>query len=177
MQTADVIIVDVPTADPNGIRACLAVHEWAPGARLLVLANDTGEAFRIAAFESGADDVLTKPFSMREALLRVGVLHRRQSATRASESWTLGALAVDRGARSVTVSGRAVTLTRREFDLLVELIERSGRVQTRAVLISRVWGGRAASLRVVDTTIKRLRKKLGSAVQIEGIRNVGYKVG
>jgi two-component system phosphate regulon response regulator PhoB len=175
MLTADVIIADLPTADPKGIAACRAVHEWAPIARLLVLANDAGEAFRIATFESGADDVLTKPFSMRGLLLRIGALYRRRP--RAIDSWTLGALAIDLAARRVTVSGRTVALSRQEFDVLVELIARSGRVQTRAALISRVWGGRAASHRVVDTTVKRLRKKLGATFPIEAVRNIGYRVG
>jgi two-component system phosphate regulon response regulator PhoB len=115
---------------------------------------------------------------MRELVLRIRSLSRRRSrAVTPTEAIALGALKIDRGARRVEVGGVPVELTRREFDLLVHLAERVDRVQTRDTLVADVWGEIPDSGRVVDTTIKRLRKKLGPrGPAIQTVRGVGYKL-
>jgi two-component system, OmpR family, phosphate regulon response regulator PhoB len=144
---------------------------------LIVLTAALAEADRVTAFEAGVDDYVTKPHSMRELLLRVRAVGRRRSTPPPSETLTIGQLSIDRAARRVDVAGVAIDLTRREFDVLVHLAERVGRVQTRESLVAEVWGEIADSGRVVDTTIKRVRKKLGAnAPAIKTIRGVGYKL-
>ena len=175
----DIVLFDLQLPDMNGIELCQKLR--APGTRrpaLVVLTSRSDESDRVAAFEAGADDYVTKPHSMRELVLRVRALARRRPrAIPAVDLITLGPLKIDRAARRVAVGGVGVELTRREFDLLLRLAERSGRVQTRDTLVSDVWGEIADSGRVVDTTVKRLRKKLGpGGPSIKTIRGVGYKL-
>jgi two-component system phosphate regulon response regulator PhoB len=175
----DIVLFDWHLPDMNGIDLCHALRAQATRRpSLFVLTSATAEADRIAAFEAGADDYVTKPHSMRELVLRIRALSRRRSASApTSDTISLGTLKIDRAARRVEVAGSSVDLTRREFDLLLCLAERAGRVQTRDVLVGEVWGEIADSGRVVDTTIKRLRKKLGGVgPSIRTVRGVGYKL-
>jgi len=175
----DIILFELQLPDMNGIELCKKLR--LPGTRrpaLFVLTSRGDESDRVAAFEAGADDYVIKPHSMRELVLRVRALARRRSrATPSIDLITLGPLKIDRAARRVDIGGAGIELTRREFDLLLRLAERAGRVQTRDTLISEVWGEIADSGRVVDTTVKRLRKKLGPiGPSIKTIRGVGYKL-
>ena len=175
----DIVLFDLHLPDMNGIELCQTLR--APGMKhpsLFVLTSAREESDRIAAFEAGADDYVTKPHSMREVVLRVRALSRRRSAsTSTTELITRGALTIDRAARRVDVAGSSIELTRREFDLLLRLAESAGRVQTRDILVTDLWGDIADSGRVVDTTVKRLRKKLGHlGPTIRTVRGVGYKL-
>ena len=137
------------------------------------------EADRIQGLELGADDYVVKPFSVRELLLRVKAVLRRSDADEGPASQlTAGDIQLDTSRHQVRVKGEEVTLTALEFRLLRTLMERGGRVQTREVLLSDVWGIQAEiHTRTVDTHIKRLREKLGPAGDIiETIRGVGYKL-
>lgn len=176
----DIVIFDLALPDISGMDMCRAIRtEARRRPSFCVLTAATAEADRVAAFEAGVDDYVVKPHSMRELILRLRSLSRRRGAgaSSPSESITLGTLKIDRPARRVEVAGSPVEVTRREFDLLLHLVERAGRVQTRDTLVAGVWGEIADSARVVDTTVKRLRKKLGArGPAIRTVRGVGYTI-
>jgi two-component system, OmpR family, phosphate regulon response regulator PhoB len=173
----DIVLFDLNLPDMPGIQLCRALRSEPRRPSFCVLTSAKDEADRVAAFEAGVDDYVTKPHSMRELILRLRSLSRRRSSKPTAEMLVVGALRVDRAARRVGVAGTSIELTRREFDLLLHLAERVGRVQTRDTLVAEIWGEIADSGRVVDTTIKRIRRKLGdSAPEIVTIRGVGYKL-
>jgi two-component system phosphate regulon response regulator PhoB len=122
---------------------------------------------------------VVKPFSVRELMLRVQAILRRTSPNRneAPQIVDFGSLRVDRGAHRVWVEGAEVELTALEFKLLVLLYDRRNRVQSRSVLLDDVWGIKGdLATRTVDTHVKRLREKLGSAGDyVETVRGVGYR--
>ena len=136
------------------------------------------EVDRIVGFEVGADDYVTKPFSVRELMLRVRAILRRTDASDSEdETIEFGRLTIDIPGHRVSVDGEEVSLTALEFNLLTTFLERRGRVQTRDVLLGDVWDIHAdVTTRTVDTHVKRLREKLGPAgAYIETIRGVGYR--
>lgn len=175
-----IVIFDLALADIGGIELARTIRrDSATGAALLVvLTARTGEDERVAAFEAGVDDYVTKPHSTRELLLRVRALARRKSDAPKAHSLEVGRLRIDVAARQAWNERARVDLTRREFDVLLLLAERAGRVQTREVLIADVWGDEVNhSGRIVDTTVKRLRRKIQSAgCEIRTVRGVGYKL-
>ena len=129
-------------------------------------------------FELGADDYVTKPFSVRELILRVKVILKKQSEINSNESAIeYGPIIMDLDAHNVSVEGAEITLTALEFKLLKHLLTRKGRVQTRDQLLGDVWGySSEVTTRTVDTHIKRLREKLGvTGNLIQTIRGVGYR--
>ncbi len=147
---------------------------------VIILTARRDEADRIKGLELGADDYLTKPFSPRELVLRVGaVLRRAQSAPVAGSGRTLrgGNIAVDLNAMTVTVDDAPVDLTPTEFRLLVALLERRGRVQDRQQLLEAAWDVHARiETRTVDMHVQRLRSKLGAGGEwIETVRGFGYR--
>jgi DNA-binding response OmpR family regulator len=146
---------------------------------VLMLTARTDEADRVLGLELGADDYLTKPFSPRELVARVGAVLRRTTASVASDAVLRhGALEVDVGARMARVAGRDVDLTTLEFDLLHAFAAAPARVFRREELIERVWGGAYdGSDRVVDVHVSNLRQKLaeaGGTDLIRTVRGVGY---
>ena len=146
---------------------------------VLMLTARTDEADRVLGLELGADDYLSKPFSPRELVARVGAVLRRTGASDlASDVLRHGALEVDRGARIARVDGREVDLTTLEFDLLRAFAAAPGRVFRRDELIERVWdGGVDGSDRIVDVHVSNLRQKLadaGGPDLIRTVRGVGY---
>ena len=147
---------------------------------VVVLTARRDEADRIKGLELGADDYVTKPFSPRELVLRVGaVLRRSQSPAIAGSSRTLrgGPITVDVGAMLVAVADGEVDLTPTEYRLLVTLLERRGRVQTRQQLLETAWDIHARiETRTVDMHVQRLRAKLGEHGElIETVRGFGYR--
>jgi two-component system phosphate regulon response regulator PhoB len=138
------------------------------------------EIDRVVGFEVGADDYVTKPFSVRELMLRVRAVLRRGSAPGATGEETLldtPLLRLDVAAHEVRVQGEDVALTATEFRLLETLVRRAGRVQSRGTLLQDVWDlSPNLHTRTVDTHMKRLREKLGpAAAHIETVRGVGYR--
>jgi len=147
---------------------------------VIVLTARRDEADRVRGLELGADDYVTKPFSPRELVLRVGaVLRRSQSPAVAGASRLLqgGDITVDLNAMRVSVNGDSVDLTPTEYRLLVTLLERRGRVQTRQQLLETAWDIHARiETRTVDMHVQRLRAKLGDAGRlIETVRGFGYR--
>lgn len=179
----DLVLLDLMLPDGSGVDLCrtLRSREDTAEVPILMVTALTAEADRIAGFEAGADDYVTKPYSVRELMLRVQAMLRRAQSTDRSSSphraWTFGCLGVDQDAHRVRVEGEEVTLTALEFRLLVWLWARRGRVQARDRLLEEVWGHSGdLATRTVDTHIKRLRQKLGAGgAYIETVRGVGYR--
>jgi two-component system phosphate regulon response regulator PhoB len=145
---------------------------------VVMLTARADEVDRIVGFELGADDYLTKPFSPRELVLRVKAIMKRSQGTPVTPSkLKFPGLVIDPDRHLVEVDDEEVILTATEFKLLEHLAGRSGRVQTREMLLDEVWGyPYEGYARTVDTHIRRLRKKLGRLKDcIETIRGVGYR--
>lgn len=147
---------------------------------VIILTARREEADRVRGLELGADDYLTKPFSPRELVLRVGaVLRRSQSPAVAGATRLLrgGGIVVDLNALAVTIAGEPADLTPTEYRLLVTLLERRGRVQSREQLLRAAWDVQAKiETRTVDMHVQRLRAKLGAAGDyIETVRGFGYR--
>jgi DNA-binding response OmpR family regulator len=190
----DLVVLDLMLPDGSGFDLIGQIRRRGRGTAIIVLSSRDGEADRVAALETGADDYVTKPFSPREIVARVRAVLRRAAPERpaameapggASTGTGAGAaplpLAVDEPTRRATVHGRLMDLTRVEFDLLACMLAAPGRVFTRAQLIDRVWGdGFAITDRTVDSHVKGLRRKVaeagGDAALIETVRGVGYRV-
>ncbi|MFC3804645.1 response regulator transcription factor [Terrabacter sp. MAHUQ-38] len=172
--TALVLDIGLPTVD--GIEVCRRLRargDWTPV--LFVTARDD-EVDRILGIELGADDYITKPFSPRELVARLGsVLRRTRGDATAPEVLRSGDLVVDLTSHEVRVRGHEIALTATEFDLLAHLLRRPGVVFTREQLLSDVWGYAAtAGGRTVDVHVAQVRAKLGTASPIRTVRSVGY---
>jgi DNA-binding response OmpR family regulator len=180
-EAPDLVILDVNLPVLSGFDVCRALRSR-PGTQhvpVIMLTARTAEQDRVAGLDLGADDYLTKPFSLRELAARVrAVLRRRAGAAAASVSLYRGRhLTADFDAVAVEVDGRPVRLTRREFELLRCLVENRGRVLSRDRLLERVWGyDRFIETRSVDVHVGRLRAKLGVAgPHIETVVGLGYR--
>jgi DNA-binding response OmpR family regulator len=178
------VVLDLMLPDGSGFDFISKIRKAGNGTPVIVLSSRDGEADRVAALETGADDYVTKPFSPREVVARVrAVLRRLQSSAPApvpSTSWHTP-LRVDGATRRAHVGEQLLELTRVEFDLLRTLLEGPGRVFTRPEIIDRVWGdGYAITDRTIDSHVKSLRRKVseagGSPALIETVRGVGYRV-
>ena len=182
-ERADLVVLDLMLPDGSGFDFIGTLRAKRPGKPVIVLSSRDGEADRVAALETGADDYVTKPFSPREIVARVRAVLRRTSAQIVPpEPPELPPIVIDRVTRRAEVSGATLELTRVEFDLLACMLDGPGRVYTRAELIDRVWGdGFAITDRTIDSHVKALRRKLGEAGGdagiIETVRGVGYRVG
>ncbi len=179
-QRPDLVLLDLMLPDIPGTEICKTIKAD-PALRntqVVMLTAKGEEIDRVVGFELGADDYVVKPFSVRELLLRVqAILRRSQGEQEVAPGFQFGSLRVDREAHRVWAKDEELELTALEFKLLVTLFDRKNRVQTRAALLSDVWGIDAdITTRTVDTHVKRLREKLGEAgVYIETVRGVGYR--
>ncbi len=180
----DLIILDLMLPGIDGLDMCRQIKQDARTRHIpiLMLTARKEEVDRIVGLELGADDYVVKPFSPRELVLRAQAILRRsqgssQSATE-TEGWLhMGPISIDKAAHQALLNGDPLELTGTEFKLLITLIERRGRVQTRDDLLNTVWGYEYSGYgRTVDTHIRRLREKLGEASEwIETVRGVGYR--
>ncbi|HEX6008009.1 MAG TPA: response regulator transcription factor, partial [Burkholderiales bacterium] len=178
----DLIVLDLMLPGFSGYEVLAEIRRRPELAEvpIIVLTARREESDRIKGLELGADDYLTKPFSPRELVLRVGaVLRRAQSLPVAGSGRTLrgGNIVVDLNALEVTVQGAPVELTPTEYRLLVALLERRGRVQNRQQLLEAAWDVHARiETRTVDMHVQRLRNKLGPGGEwIETVRGFGYR--
>jgi two-component system phosphate regulon response regulator PhoB len=182
-QRPDLVLLDLMLPGLSGKEVCQAIRRDAvtQSTPVIMLTAKGEEVDRVVGLEVGADDYVTKPFSMRELLLRVQTILRRagggKPAVSGASSFEFGCLRVDVDAHRAWVEGREIDLTALEFKLLVTLHERKNRVQRRETLLNDVWGISAdVTTRTVDTHVKRLREKLGPAgAFVETVRAVGYR--
>jgi DNA-binding response OmpR family regulator len=179
----DLIVLDWMLPRLDGLEVCRRVRRESI-VPILMLTARAEEIDRVLGLEVGADDYLTKPFSIRELLARVRAMLRRVDLMASGPAellppvLTAGPLLVDATQRLVSVAGQPVELTPKEFDLLTLLVRHPGRAFARDYLIEKVWGHEAGgSDRTVDTHILRLRKKLGAVGEaIETVWGVGYRL-
>jgi DNA-binding response OmpR family regulator len=176
----DLVILDLMLPGLDGLEVCRRIQRDRHLPVLMLTARDD-ETDLVIGLAVGADDYLTKPFSMRELVARVQALFRRIDALAGVEAARTieldDAIEVDVDARRVRQEGEVVHLTPTEFDLLVCLAERPGRVLTRERLLADVWGYRDGSgARTVDSHVRALRRKLGDGV-VRTVHGVGYALG
>jgi two-component system, OmpR family, phosphate regulon response regulator PhoB len=176
------ILLDLMLPDVSGMDVCRALKEREDTRAIpVIMVTARGEEIdRVVGFELGADDYVVKPFSVRELLLRIQAIlrrNKRDSEPSPSDLVEFGRLRIDRGAHRVWVDMQEIELTALEFRLLLTLYDRKNRVQTRTALLDEVWGIQAdITTRTVDTHVKRLREKLESARDyVETVRGVGYR--
>jgi two-component system phosphate regulon response regulator PhoB len=176
----DLVILDLMLPGISGLDVCREIRtsDTFNDIAVIMLTAKGEEIDRIVGFELGADDYVTKPFSVRELILRVKVILKKQSEMSANEKTIeYGPILMNLDAHNVTVDGKDIILTALEFKLLKHLLKRRGRVQTRDQLLADVWGlSSEVTTRTVDTHIKRLREKLDKTGNlIQTIRGVGYR--
>jgi DNA-binding response OmpR family regulator len=178
--TPDLVILDINLPVMSGTEVCRVIRAQPATAdtAIIMLTARTGEADRVAGLDLGADDYVTKPFSLRELAARVrAVLRRKRGGVVAPSVYEGRHLRADFDAVAITVDNEEIRLTRREFELLRFLVENRNRVLSRDRLLERVWGyDRYIETRSVDVHVGRLRAKLGPAgPQIETIVGLGYR--
>tara|TARA_B100001248_G_scaffold258124_1_gene241740 strand:+ start:1322 stop:2002 length:681 start_codon:yes stop_codon:yes gene_type:complete len=176
----NLVILDLMLPGVSGLDVCreLRSNDNYDGIGIVMLTAKSEEIDRIVGFELGADDYVTKPFSVRELILRVKVLLKKRTDDGANEQiLEFGPILMNLDAHEVSIDGKIINLTALEFKLLKHLLKRKGRVQTRDQLLGDVWGySSEVTTRTVDTHIKRLREKLGKPGDlIQTIRGVGYR--
>jgi two-component system phosphate regulon response regulator PhoB len=182
-RTPDLVLLDLMLPDLSGTEVCRHIKAD-PRTRhvpVVMLTAKGDEVDRVVGFEMGADDYVTKPFSVRELVLRLKAVLRRAGpagAPRERPPEQVGPIRVDVEAHRVYVDGAEVQLTPLEFRLLATLMARLGRVQSREQLLEDVWEmSSEVETRTVDTHVKRLREKLGSGRDLlETVRGIGYRL-
>jgi two-component system, OmpR family, phosphate regulon response regulator PhoB len=177
----DLIVLDLMLPGMMGIDVCKTIKKSEKTSKIpIVMLTAKGEEIdRVVGFEVGADDYVVKPFSSRELVLRIKAVLRRAEPDKSCEKIiTIGTVSIDTGRHTVTSSGEEVILTTTEYKLLLNLAERSGRVQNRDLLLKNVWGyNYIGDTRTVDTHVTRLRTKLGKGGDlIKTVRGFGYKM-
>jgi DNA-binding response OmpR family regulator len=176
----DVLLLDVMLPALNGFEVCRRLRAETKDLWIIMVSARGQEADRITGFEAGADDYVTKPFSLRELVGRIKVAMRRQGR-KSDGIRRLGDLHIDVRARRVSHGGVEIVLTRREFDILELLLRRAGEVITRDEFLDAVWGSEVnVTHRTVDTHMAALRRKLdgdgGNREYIQSVRGVGYRL-
>ena len=179
----DLILLDLMLPGMSGFDLCRALRKSSRVPIIMITAKDA-EIDKIVGLELGADDYITKPFSIREVLARVNAVLRRAAPDAdeprsVADHETIGDFSIDRAARRVRLAERDVNLTAREFDLLSYLVAHPGRVHTRDVLLENVWGQEfSGDRKTVDVHVRWLREKFASnaSFEIVTVRGIGYRL-
>jgi two-component system KDP operon response regulator KdpE len=173
----DLVITDLMMPDMSGVEVCRAIRA-SSAVPVLVLSVRDNERAKVEALDAGADDYVTKPFSIQELLARVRA-HLRRAPERTTAATEIGDFVLDVNAHMVSIQGKRIHLTPKEFDLLVHLARNAGKVMTHRALLTSVWGGQSAHqpeyLRVF---VGQLRKKLEAETGKQYIQTepwVGYR--
>ena len=173
----DLVLLDLNLPDVDGLTICRELRKNPATARVVVLmlTARAEERDKLLGFDLGADDYVTKPFSMRELLARVAVRLRRGGPDAPEDVYQDARIRVDRARHTVERDGKQIHLTKKEFDLLWLLIRSAGRVMTRESILSRLWDYAAdVETRTVDVHVRSLRKKAGDDL-VETVVGVGYR--
>jgi two-component system alkaline phosphatase synthesis response regulator PhoP len=174
----DLLVLDLNLPGMSGFELCRALRRRRKTSNIpiLMLSARSSEDDKVHGFDLGADDYVTKPFSMRELKARVAALLKRRSEPAKNTPFDDGQLIVDFEQMRVRFKGRNVTLTRKEFQLLKLLLESRGRILTRELLLEKVWGLEyLGESRTIDVHVSRLRQKLGGDEYIETVVGLGYR--
>jgi two-component system KDP operon response regulator KdpE len=173
----DLVITDLMMPGMSGVELCRAIRAQS-AVPILVLSVRDHERSKVEALDAGADDYVTKPFSIQELLARVRA-HLRRAPERATAAIEAGDFVVDAAAHSITVMGRPIHLTPKEFDLLLHLARNAGKVITHRVLLTNVWGAQSAyQPEYLRVFVGQLRKKLEAETGRQYIQTepwVGYR--
>lgn len=174
---ADLVILDLHLPDISGLELIKTVRTIST-VPILVLTESTEEVDAVLAFEYGADDFVTKPFSERELASRVRAILRRSATSNPDERIKVGPIMIDSENYEAFRNGEKMILTLKEYELLKALASSPGRVLSRDFLLDRIWGHEYfGETRTVDVHIRHIRQKLGEdAAMIETVRGVGYKL-
>jgi len=182
----DLIILDLRLPGPDGLSICRALRQEQAYVPILMLTSKSSELDRVLGLELGADDYVTKPFSVLELVARVKAIFRRVDSMKEAiadgrETFDVGPLHVDSGAREVLLNDERIALTAREFDLLEHFVRHPGQVFSRATLLDCVWGyGHDGYEHTVNSHINRLRAKIepdpSNPSLIVTVWGVGYKL-
>ena len=177
----ELVLLDIMLPEEDGLPILRQLRARPATKRLpiIMLTAKNSEYDRVIGLDHGADDFVSKPFSMLELIARIRAVLRRAEPAQASGDFSLGLLFVSPDRHEVKVGGKDVTLTNKEFELLCLLLRNKGIVLTRATLMDRVWGFESErENRTLDVHIRTLRVKLGEAGSyIETVRGIGYKIG
>ena len=180
-QTPDLILMDIMLPEEDGLSILRRIRKNSDTSNIpviMVTAKDA-EYDKVIGLDSGADDYMTKPFSMLELVSRIRALLRRTSKPKEPEEITVGNLSINPEKHLVTANGKNVVLTYKEYHLLLLLMQNKGVVFSREKLLNKIWGYEFdGENRTVDVHIRTLRTKLGECGDmIETIRGFGYKIG
>ena len=181
LEKPDLVLLDLKMPGMTGLDVCKALKANLATAEIpvIILSGMKTEVDRIVALEIGVDDYVTKPFSLRELMLRIqAVLRRSHQESQGSPVKQIGGLVLDSARFTVRYKEKPLRLTPIEFKLLESLIDHTGHLQSREMLFQNVWSGNPTiTTRTEDTHIQRLRDKLGRAGRfIETVRGKGYKM-
>jgi len=174
----DVVLLDLMLPSVSGLDVLRSIRKESQTPVIVVSAKDA-ESDVVTALELGADDYLTKPYSVRELLARIRAVARRAASPEVAESVVLGNISLDSDRYQLTVGASVFDLPRKEFEVMQMLIERSGRIVTRDRILDEVWGLHWGDTKSLDQHIRRLRRKLeqdAEAPRIVTIRGVGYRL-
>jgi DNA-binding response OmpR family regulator len=173
----DLVLLDLNLPDVDGLTICRELRRNPITAKVavLMLTARAEERDKLLGFDLGADDYVTKPFSMKELLARVAAQLRRSGVDAGEDVYEDARIRVDRARHTVDRDGKAIKLTKKEFDLLWLLIQSAGRVVTRETILSRLWDYAAdVETRTVDVHVRSLRRKAGEDL-VETVVGVGYR--
>ena len=159
LKKPDLIILDLGLPDMDGIEVTRRTREWSK-VPIIILSVREHEDDKIAALDAGADDYLTKPFSMGELLARIRTVLRRQNSATSEPVFSIGGLVVDLANRLVTTNGAEVQLTPTEYEILRSLVTNAGKVLTNRTLLKQVWGEGYNDLHILRVNMSNLRHKL-----------------
>jgi two-component system response regulator RegX3 len=173
---ADLVLLDLGLPDMDGFEVCRALRSRS-SVPIIVLSARGEEVDRVIGLELGADDYLVKPFGFRELLARIRAVSRRTDRRAESNLVEVGPLAIDLRTHEVSVAGRAVALTPKEFDLVTFLARDPGAVRSRGEILDEVWDPHwYGPTKTLDVHVASLRRKLGDPTLIETVRGVGYRL-
>ncbi len=157
----DLVVLDLMLPDTNGFEVCQQLRKWSKTVPIVMLSARSQDADKIRGLDAGADDYVTKPFSVGELVARVrAAIRRGERAPEPSAVTVIGRATVNLAGHSVVVDGHEEPLTTYEVEVLKLLIEREGEVVSRDELLERVWGGNAINSRAVDNFIVKLRRRV-----------------